>query len=128
MATQKHEPIPEDMYKEHILELYKSPSNFGTLKNPSHEATEYNSVCGDEVTVQLYVKDGIVKDIKFSGSGCVISMVASSLLTEKIKGQKVSDVKILKGEEVLKLLKIKLNPARVKCALLSLDAVKGALK
>jgi len=128
MATQKHEPIPEDMYKEHILELYKSPSNFGTLKNPNHEATEYNSVCGDEVTVQLYVKDGIVKDIKFSGSGCVISIVASSLLTEKIKGQKVSDVKILKGEEVLKLLKIKLNPARVKCALLSLDAVKGALK
>lgn len=122
------EGIPSDMYKEHILELYKSPSNFGTLKNPSHEKTAFNSVCGDEITVQLIVKNETVKDIKFSGSGCVISMVASSLLTEKIKGSKISDIRNLKAEDVLKLLNIKLNPARVKCALLGFEAVKGALK
>ena len=127
-ASQKHEPIPEDMYKEHILELYKSPSNFGTLKNPSHEATEYNSICGDEITVGLFVKDGIVKDVKFSGSGCVISIVAASLLTDKIKGLRVQDIKILKPQEMLNLLNIKLNPARVKCALLGLEAVKNALR
>ena len=128
MKTQKHEPIPEDMYKEHILELYKSPSNFGTLKNPSHEATEYNSICGDEITVQLAAKGGIVKDVKFSGSGCVISIVAASLLTDKIKGLRVQDIKILKPQEMLNLLNIKLNPARVKCALLGLEAVKNALR
>ncbi|MDP3991899.1 MAG: iron-sulfur cluster assembly scaffold protein [Nanoarchaeota archaeon] len=120
--------IPSDMYREHILELYKSPSNFGILKKPTHEKTSYNSVCGDEVTVQLLVKDDIIKDIKFSGSGCVISMVASSLLTDKIKGMKVSDVKNMKAEEVLNLLDMKLNLARVKCALLSFEAVKGALR
>jgi len=125
---EKHESIPEDMYKEHILELYKNPSNYGILKTPTHKKTEYNSICGDEITIQLFVKDGVVKDAKFNGSGCVISMVSSSLLTDKIKGMKVKDIKILKGEEVLDLLKIKLNPGRVKCALLSLDAVKGALK
>lgn len=124
----KHEPIPEDMYKEHILELYKSPSNFGALKNASHEATEYNSMCGDEITVQLLVKNGAVKDVKFSGSGCVISMVSASLLTDKIKDLKVSEVKLIKPQEALNLLKIKLNPARVKCALLGFDAVKVALK
>ena len=128
MKTQDHEPIPEDMYKEHILELYKSPSNFGTLKNLTHEKTEYNSICGDEITVQLFVKDGAVKDVKFSGSGCVISMVAASLLTDKVKGMKVKDIKILKPQEMLNLLKLKLNPARVKCALIGLEAVKGALK
>jgi len=128
MKTQNHEPIPEDMYKEHILELYKSPSNFGILENASHEATEYNSICGDEVTVQLLVKEGVVKDIKFSGSGCVISIVAASLLTDKVKGMKVKDIKILKPQEMLNLLKLKLNPARVKCALIGLEAVKGALK
>ena len=122
------EGIPSDMYKEHILELYKSPSNFGELKGKTHEKTAHNSICGDEITVQLLVKDGIIKDVKFSGSGCVISMVASSLLTNKIKGMKVSDVKNMNGEEVLNLLKIKLNLARVKCALLSFEAVKGALK
>jgi len=120
--------IPSDMYREHILELYKSPSNFGVLKNPSHEKTAYNSVCGDEVTVQILVKDDIIKDIKFSGSGCVISMVASSMLTEKIKNMAVSDVKNMKGEDILGMLNMKLNLARVKCALLSFEAVKGALK
>lgn len=122
------EEIPSDMYKEHILELYKSPSNFGILKNPSYKHTSYNSVCGDEVTVNLLVKEGVVKDVKFSGSGCVISLVATSLLTNKIKSMKVSEVKKIRPEEVLELLKIKLNLARVKCALLGFEAVKGALK
>ncbi|KKK95860.1 hypothetical protein LCGC14_2668570 [marine sediment metagenome] len=120
--------IPSDMYREHILELYKSPSNFGTLKNPSHESTEYNSVCGDEITIQLLIKNKVVKDIKFSGSGCVISTVSASLLTDKIKGMSPEDVKELSNKDILKLLKIKITPARIKCALLSLEAAKKALK
>ena len=122
-----HEAV-DDMYREEILELYKSPSNFGSLRNPSHSHTSHNSVCGDEITVQMIVKGGIVKDIKFSGSGCVVSMVTSSLLTDKIKGMAVDSVKKLKGEDVLKLLKTKLTPLRMKCALLSFEAVKEALK
>jgi nitrogen fixation NifU-like protein len=120
--------IVDDMYREEIMELYKSPSNFGQLKNKTHEKTAYNSVCGDEITVQLLVKDSIVKDIKFSGSGCVVSMVASSLLTDKLKGMNIDSIKGMKGEQVLELLKTKLTPSRIKCALLSLEAVKGALK
>ena len=120
--------IPGDMYKEHILELYKSPSNFGTLERPSHEATEYNSVCGDEITVQLLVKNNVVKDVKFSGSGCVISIVGASMLTDKIKNINIKDIKKLDSKDVLKLFNIKLNPARIKCALLSFEAVKKALR
>lgn len=120
--------IPSDMYKEHILELYKSPSNFGTLKKPTHEKTSYNSLCGDEITVQLIVKNSVVHDVKFRGSGCVISLVAASLLTDKIKSMSVSEIKSLKAEQVLDLLNIKLNAARAKCALLSFEAVRGALK
>lgn len=122
-----HEKV-DDMYREQIMELYKSPSNFGSLKNPTQKHTSYNSICGDEVTVNLLVKDGIVKDVKFSGSGCVVSMVASSLLTDKIKGMASDSVKNMKGEDVLSLLNMKLTPARNKCALLCLEAVKGALK
>ena len=120
--------IPSEMYKEHILELYKSPSNFGALKKPTHEKTAYNSVCGDEITVQMFIKDEKIKDIKFGGSGCVISMVAASMLTDKIKGMKISDIKNMKGEDVLGMLNMKLNLARVKCALLAFEAVKGAIK
>lgn len=122
-----HENI-DDMYREQVMELYKSPSNFGQLKNPSHSHTSYNTVCGDEITVHLLIKDGIIKDVKFSGSGCVVAMVASSLLTDKIKGMKVADVRNMRPEAVLAMLKMKLTPARMKCALLCLEAVKGALK
>ncbi len=96
--------IPDDMYKEHILELYKSPSNFGNLKNPTYEKTAYNSVCGDEITVQLLVKNGIVKDVKFSGSGCVISIISASMLTDRIKGKTIDSIKKLKAEDVLSIL------------------------
>ncbi len=123
-----HSDLSEKMYREHILELYKNPSNFGEMKNPTHKHKEYNAFCGDEITVQLKIKNNKVEDAKFNGSGCVISMVSSSLLTDKIKDMKVKDVKKLDKKDILKLLKIPINPARLKCVLLPLDAVKGALR
>ena len=120
--------IPSDMYREHIMDLYKNPSNFGIMKNPTHKKTEYNSLCGDEITVQLRVKDGKVKDVKFNGSGCVISMVSASLITEKIKEMNLKDIKKLNNKDILELLKIRISPARIKCALLPLEATKRALR
>ena len=116
------------MYREHIMDLYRNPSNFGTLDKPTNEYTEYNSLCGDEITIQIKSEKGKLKDVKFNGSGCVMSMVSASLFTDKIKGMKLNDVKKLGKAEVLELLKIKINPARLKCVLLPLNAVKGALK
>lgn len=120
--------IPSEMYREHILDLYRHPSNFGILNNATHKYTEYNSLCGDEITVQLLVKDGEIKDVKFNGSGCVISMVSASLLTEKIKGMKLEGVGRLNRSDILKLLKIPIVPIRIKCALLPLEATKKALE
>jgi len=120
--------IPSGMYRKHILELYKSPSNFGILENSTNEATEHNSICGDEITVQILVKNGKISNVKFSGSGCVLSMVASSLLTEKIKGMKIKEVMKLEKKDILKLLKIPIISSRIKCALLPLKATKKALK
>ncbi len=120
--------IPSDMYREHIMDLYKNPSNFGIMKNPTHKKTEYNSLCGDEITVQLRVKDGKVKDVKFNGSGCVISIVSASLITEKIKEMNLKDIKELNNKDILELLKIRISPARIKCALLPLEATKRALR
>ncbi|HEA46541.1 MAG TPA: iron-sulfur cluster assembly scaffold protein [Candidatus Pacearchaeota archaeon] len=120
--------IPSDMYREHIMDLYKNPQNFGIMKNPTHKKTEYNSLCGDEITVQLKVKDGKVKDVKFNGSGCVISMVSASLITEKIREMPIEEIKKLNNKDILELLKIRISPARIKCALLPLEATKRALK
>lgn len=120
--------IPSDMYREHILELYKNPSNFGSLKNANRKSTEYNTSCGDEITVEMLVRGNIVRDVKFNGSGCVISLVSASLLTDKIKDMNVSEVKKLNKNDIINLLGVKITPARIKCAVLSLEAVKKALR
>ena len=116
------------MYKEHLMELYKSPANYGNLKNPTHSHTETNSSCGDEITIQLLVSDGKIAEVKFHGSGCVMSIVSSSLLSDKIKGMPVSEAINLSKDDVLELLKINLNPARLKCVTLPLYAIKNSLK
>ena len=119
--------VPGNIYREHLIELYKSPSNYGSLEGANKKATEHNTVCGDEITMQLLVKKGKIEDIKFSGSGCVMSIVSASMLTDKIKGMSLEDVKKLSHKDILEMLKIKLNPARIKCALLPLEAVRKAL-
>lgn len=122
------ENFPSEMYKEHILELYKSPENYGELKNATHKHTETNASCGDEITLQLIVKDGKIADVKFYGSGCVMSTVSSSMLSSKIKGMKVEDAKKLSRDDVIKMLKINVNAGRIKCVVLPLYALKNALK
>lgn len=123
-----HKSISDDLYREHILELYKSPENYGELKDANKKATDYNTLCGDEITIHLIVKQGKIQDVRFSGSGCVMTIVSASMLTNKIKGMNVKDIEKLDKSDVLKMLNLKLNPSRVKCAMLPLDAVKRALK
>ena len=118
----------DDMYQEIILEHYKQPSNFGKLEKYSNYFREVNPTCGDGVEVFLMVKDGKIEDVKFSGQGCVVSMAASSMLTENIKGKTVEEIKKLGKDDVFKMLGIPISHAREKCALLSLKAVNNALK
>ncbi len=121
--------IPDKIYREHLIELYKSPNNYGTLESKAtHKSTEQNMNCGDEITIELFIKEGIVKDAKFNGSGCVMSIVSASMLTDKLKGMRVEEVRSLDRENIFELLKIKLSPARIKCALLPLEALRKALK
>lgn len=122
-----HQNFPDDIYREHILELYKNPENFGILKNPDYEKEEVNETCGDEIKVQISVKNNKINDAKFQGSGCVLSIVSASLLTNKIKGMSLSEVKKLNKNDILDLLKIKITPARMNCVLLPLRAVQNSL-
>jgi nitrogen fixation NifU-like protein len=120
--------IPKNLYSEHIIELYKSPANYGILENATHQATESDSICGDEITIQLLLKNNIIKDARFHGSGCVLSIVSASLLTKKIIGMKIQETRKLNKEDILKLMKIKPDSSRIKCALLPLKAVKKSLE
>lgn len=117
-----------DIYREQIIELAKKPNNFGNLENPNFEKKGVNPICGDKLEVQINVEDEIVKEIKFSGVSCAISTASASLITDKVKGMKVSEVFDLGTEEVLNLLGVEIGPVRIKCAMLILDTIKEALK
>ena len=116
-----------DMYKEQILELYKHPNNFGTLKNPSHHYKEFNPLCGDEIQVDLIMENNKVKDIKFQGQGCAISLASASLITDKVKNMSSEDINKISFEDIKTLLGVPIVYTRVKCATLALEAIKRAI-
>ncbi|RJQ15600.1 iron-sulfur cluster assembly scaffold protein [Candidatus Woesearchaeota archaeon] len=118
----------KDMYREHIIDSYKHPHNFGNLPHPTHACREFNPFCGDDITMQLVVKEGIIEKVTFNGKGCALSVAAASMLTDKIKGMNVEDIKKMSKEDILELLKIPIGPVRLKCALLSLETLHKALE
>jgi len=117
-----------EIYKEHILDLYKNPHNKGNLKNPTYEFSKNNPICGDEIKIQIVTEKDKIKDIRFSGEGCAISQASASMLTDKIKNMPLKKIKNLNKDDILEMLKIPISYTRIKCALLPLDAIKGALE
>jgi nitrogen fixation protein NifU and related proteins len=117
----------DDLYREHILDHYKNPRNYGDLPEATHHYHDTNPLCGDEITMFLKVgEDGRIDDVHFTGRGCAISQASASLLTEEIRGKTLDEAKAIDREHVLANLGITISPARVKCALLSLKTLKGA--
>ncbi|MBI3522586.1 MAG: SUF system NifU family Fe-S cluster assembly protein [Chloroflexi bacterium] len=117
----------DDMYRDYILDHYKNPRNFGELDGATHTYHDTNPLCGDEITMFLLVDDhDTVKDVRFTGRGCAISQASASILTEEVKGKSLEELRTIDREHVLQNLGITVSPARVKCALLSLKALKGS--
>jgi nitrogen fixation NifU-like protein len=89
-------PGLEDLYREIILDHYRSPRNRGELESPPAQRVEgFNPLCGDEIVVTLEVKDDVVSDIKIAGTGCSISQSSASLMSAAVKGKPVTEVRDL---------------------------------
>jgi nitrogen fixation protein NifU and related proteins len=117
----------DDLYRDEILEHYRRPHNFGTLPTPDAMHEGYNPLCGDRITLMLGLEGEEVKDVAFTGRGCAISQASASMLTDEIKGKPLSDVARLTNQDVLDELGIEISPARLKCALLSIETLRRAL-
>jgi nitrogen fixation NifU-like protein len=117
----------DDLYRDYILEHYRRPHNFGVLEAPSASYEGANPLCGDRITMQLQVEDGVVTGVGFTGRGCAISQASASLLTDEIKGKPVGDVAGFAATDLLDLLGIDISPARLKCAMLSFDSLQHLL-
>lgn len=133
-----------DLYQDTILDHGRAPRNFGALDGATHRARGDNPLCGDKLTVYLDVRDGVIADVRFDGSGCAISTASASLMTEALKGQPVDAFPDLftavhalaTGAEVTdpdalgKLVVfggVSAFPLRVKCATLAWHTLKAAL-
>lgn len=116
-----------NIYLENIIDLYKNPLNQGTLEHPSVSYRANSPLCGDDISVDLLIRDGRIEDVKHHGVGCAISQASISLLTEKIKGMASNEVLKISPDEVVGMLGIDLGPVRLKCALLGLEAIHQAL-
>jgi nitrogen fixation NifU-like protein len=86
----------DDLYREIILDHYRSPRNRGELVSPpAHRVEGFNPLCGDEVVISLLVEDGKLSDLKIDGSGCSISQSSASLMSSAVKGKSLDEVRQL---------------------------------
>jgi nitrogen fixation NifU-like protein len=118
----------DPIYTEMIIEYSRNPSNFGKIENPHIHRHDSNPLCGDSIDLYVNIDGNKITEVKFDGKGCAICMACTSVLTEMIKGKNLEEVKNFKKDDLLSELGlghlIKTSPVRIKCALLSLKALK----
>lgn len=132
----------EDLYREIILDHYRSPRNKRRGVEGAIAVKHDNPLCGDELHLAVDVQDGSVADVAFDGRGCSISQASASMMTEAVQGKSVKDAlgitetvrQMMHGHapaedlgDLMALEGVAKFPVRVKCALLAWMALKDAL-
>lgn len=120
--------IDEEVYRQNILEHYKNSHNKRIIFDATAEGKGKNANCGDLITLYLKVENDTVMDASFVGIGCAVSQAAASMLTDKVKGMKLNDVRAMAPGDIYNMLGIKISPGRADCALLGYGAMNRALK
>lgn len=80
-----------ELYQETIIDHGRHPRNFGELPQANFNQQGFNPLCGDKITLHLVVKEDVIENIMFEGSGCAISMASASLMTEKLKNKSLKE-------------------------------------
>jgi nitrogen fixation protein NifU and related proteins len=123
-------PGLDDLYREIILDHYRSPRNRGELPPPASHAVGHNPLCGDEIEVFLEVHDGIVTDIKVGGQGCSISQSSASMMSQSVKGKPVAEVRALvhKFKSMMSIEEMAEDDPAADVKLGDLEALQGVVK
>jgi nitrogen fixation protein NifU and related proteins len=146
MTIDRSTPPLASLFQELILDHYRHPRNRGELPEPGViSAEKRNPTCGDEIRLQLRIRDDVIEDARFVGEGCSISQAAVSMMTQLLKGKSIDDAHqiadrftlMMRGDadaahdrrlgDLRSLAGVSKFPVRVKCALLGFDALEEAL-
>jgi nitrogen fixation NifU-like protein len=122
--------MSQDLYREQLLDHYHNPDNYGALENPDVDIEVDNPTCGDQIhlTASLDI-EGKIAEVMFEGQGCVVSMAASSMFTGEVIGKTPEEITSMGLADIQEMMGgVKLSMGRVKCALLSLTAIKQGLR
>lgn len=118
----------QEQFMELILDHYENPRNYGSIETADVTYEGGNPGCGDIIKIYLDVdSEGIVREIKFSGEGCMISQAGASLMLEKMKGKSIGEIEGMSPDIVRETLGKKLVSTRPKCAMLGFNGVKNAI-
>ena len=136
-----------DLYTEVIGEHSRSPENKGELAAATVRERGHNPSCGDEITLELQIENGIIKDAAFTGVGCAISQASTDIMIDLMRGKTVEeaqrlaqlftsmikrevtdDASLEELDEAIALKNISNMPARVKCAVLAWHTLEDVLK
>lgn len=120
----------DSLYRENIIDHFRSPSFYGRIKGAQLKGRETNASCGDEIELSLKLdKDKkVIEAAGFVGRGCALSIAAASMLMERIQGETVKACSGLDQKVMLKMMGVEVGPTRLKCVMLPLDALKKAIK
>jgi nitrogen fixation protein NifU and related proteins len=125
----------EDLYREIILDHYRTPRNRGELESPpAVESRGHNPLCGDEITLYLLVDgegdDAVVSDVKIGGQGCSISQSSASMMTQAVIGKSVSEARALirRFRSMMGIEDVESQPGDDEIDLGDLEALQGVVK
>ncbi|WP_037283058.1 Fe-S cluster assembly sulfur transfer protein SufU [Saccharibacillus sacchari] len=134
----------DDLYRRVIMDHYKNPRNKGKFEDEGVTIDLNNPTCGDKISLQLQLEEGIVKNARYTGDGCSISMSSASMMTEAVKGKtlpqalelaerfsslmKGEDVEFDEYEDIEALSGVNKFPARIKCATLAWNALRKGIE
>ena len=119
-----------DMYRQQILDHYKSPRNYGELEDPTFTHVGENPMCGDtiEMDVVLDEDEETIEQVAFRGDGCAISQASASMLSEKLAGMDVETLREMDRDDIIDMLGVDISPMRVKCAVLAEKVAQDGMK
>ncbi|WP_172195522.1 Fe-S cluster assembly sulfur transfer protein SufU [Saccharibacillus qingshengii] len=134
----------DDLYRRVIMDHYKNPRNKGKFEAEGMTIDLNNPTCGDKISLQLQLEDGVVKNARYTGDGCSISMSSASMMTEAVKGRTLPEAlelaerfsSLMKGEnvefeeyeDIEALSGVNKFPARIKCATLAWNALRKGIE